>query len=521
MWSKYFTFTLLIIFFGQNSIDAQSDVTSCHLSNLYQLTLAKSPTLERQDIQNRIAKVNKQSTLSQFDYQLFSDFSINRLGYNFFNADPRNDIIGSQLKTNNLSLSGGVQRTFRTGLVARAELQYSRIGDNNPFNAFNEEIGAFISSNQTTTSFSITQPLLKGRGREITTANETIANIGIENQQFNSTFVVSNEIYEMTLSYWQYLTATKMLKIYQENEDRVNKVLDITNELVNAEKKPMGDLLQIQADLKDKQRQTILAQQNVFSARQNLGRAIGLTTLESEGIGAPENDFPSIDKITEEFTLKDFLDIAYENRPDLKAIHKSLEILKISLDVANNNLRPQLDLTGTVSYGGQDIGNGVDRFFTTFGQQQGRNYQVGVGLRYLFPIQNNFAEANQLNNQLQYNDQEIVLNNQIRNIELNVSIAYNNFLNSIEAVKKSEQALIYYEEVFKNEQFKFQNGLTTILNLILFQERLTLAHLDYIQNQQQFAIAISNLRYETGTIFFERLRGNTIDPDLFYTLPRK
>ncbi|MFK8007120.1 MAG: TolC family protein, partial [Saprospiraceae bacterium] len=347
------------------------------------------------------------------------------------------------------------------------------------------------------------------------------ANIGIENQQFNSTFISSNEVYNMTLGYWQYLTATKTLEIYNENEARVNKVLEITNELVKAEKKPMGDLLQIQADLKDKERLTILAEQGVFSARQNLGREIGFSTVESEGIGIPENDFPDIDKIEENLSLQDFLDIAYRNRADLKAINKSLEALGVYLDVANNNLKPQLDLTGIVSYGGQDIGNGVDRFFTAIGQQQGRNYQVGVGLKYLFPIQNNSAEANQLNNQLQYNDQEILLKNQIRNIELNVSIAFNNFLNSIEAVKKSEQALIYYEEVFKNEQFKFQNGLTTILNLILFQERLTFAHLDYIQNQQQFAIAISNLRYETGTIFSEKLNGNTINLDLFYTLPRK
>lgn len=506
---------------GQMSLDAQSDVISCDLTNLYQLTLSKNPNLERQNIQNRMAKLDQQSASSLFDYQIFSDFSINRSGLNLHYADPRRDLVGGQLKTNNLALSGGIQRVFRTGLRANASIQYARIGDNFPFNAYNEEIGAFMSNNQTSTSLSLTQPLLKGRGRYITTANEKVANIGIESQQHNTTFISSNEVYNMTLAYWQYLAATKSLEIYQGNQERVRQVLEITNELVKAEKKPMSDLLQIQADLKGKERQTVLARQQLYSARQNLGRQIGFTTIESQGIGQPENNFPAIDNIDITVKLEDFLAIAHEHRADLKAIRKSLEILEIQVDITNNNLKPQLDLTGIISYGGSDVGNGIDRFFTALGQQEGRNYQVGIRLKYLFPLQNNFAEAAQMNSQLQYNDQEILLNNQIRNIELNVSIAYNNFLNSIDALQKSKQALTYHEEVFENENFKFKNGLTTLLNLILFQERLTFAQLDFIQNQQQFAMAISNLRYETGTIFSEKQNEQAVTLDLFYMLPSR
>ena len=203
---------------------------------------------------------------------------------------------------------------------------------------------------------------------------------------------------------------------------------------------------------------------------------------------------------------------------------KALEIADVALEIANNNLKPQLDVSAFVSYGGTDTGNSLTRFFSALGQYEGRNYQAGVGLSYVFPGNNNAAEAALLSNQLQYTDREIQINNQIRNIELNVSIAHNNFLNSIEALTKSKQALNYYEEVFQNEQLKFQTGLTTLLNLIIFQERLTFAQLDYIQNQQQFAVAISNLRYETGTLFTHdqiQTQNNQIDLDLFYTLPKE
>jgi len=521
MRSRYILLCCFLV--GANLLFSQSDKISCDLTNLYQLTINQSPTLQRQHIQNRSAEVNQQSAASLFDYQLFSNLSLNRSGINLFSADPRKDIIGNQAITNNMGLSGGVQKTFRSGLTVNAGIEYSRIADNFPFNSFNENVGSFVSNNNTSTTVSVSQPLLRGRGRSITTANEKIAAISVENQVYTSSFIASGELFNTVLGYWQYLGAQKALDIYQANEARVNKVLDITTELVKADKRPTSDLIQIQADLKDKERQTIAAQQQLYTARQNLGRQVGLSTVESEGIGFPDNDFPVLEAVGNTTDLSQLIEIAHHHRTDLKALGKALEIANVSLEVANNNLKPQLDVTGFVTYGGTDTGNSLTRFFSALGQQEGRNYQAGVGLSYVFPVNNNAAEAALLSNQLQYSDREIQIKNQIRNIELNVSIAYNNFLNSIEAVKKSKQSLTYYEEVFQNEQFKFQTGLTTLLNLILFQERLTFAQLDYIQNQQQFAIAISNLRYETGTLFTHnqiQTQNKPIDLDLFYTLPK-
>lgn len=522
--TRYLLFTIFF-YLGQLSVQAQSEAVQCDLVNLYQITLDKSPTLQRQNIQYRISEVDKRSASSAFDYQLFSDLSLDRAGLNLFDLDPRTDIVGGKINTNRVSLSGGIQRTFRSGITASAALNYLRVGDNFPFNAYNENVGEFVSDNITSASVSVRQPLLRGRGRYMTTANEKAAGIGVEGQQLNTKFVASGEVLTMVASYWQYLAAEKSLMVYRGNEERVRKVLSITEELVKADKKPSSELLQIQADLMDKERQTIAARQRWFSAQQNLGRAIGMDTGESTLLGTPKNNFPEIENVSTDLSLQSLLNIAYENRTDLKSIKKSLDILSIYIDVAENNAKPQLDLTASFSYGGVDAGNSPHRFITALGKEEGRNYQAGIGVSYIFPIQNNFAEANLLSNQLQFSDREVQLKNQIRNIELNVSIAYNNLKNSIDAVNKSKQSLDYYTQVFENEQYKFQTGLTTLLNLILFQERLTFAQLDYINNQQQLAIAISNLRYETGTIFSDSndfmLKDNSENPEIFYTLPRE
>jgi outer membrane protein len=517
------TLLLGLLLSGFGLLLAQNESIPADLSTLSQLTLGKSPAIQRQNIQVNQAKANKQSATGQFDLQLYSNFGLNRYGLTPFDADPRKAIV-SNIQTNSLDFSGGVQRMFRNGMTTRVGFDYNRLSDNFPLNNFNENVGPFVSDNVTNTNLTLTQPLMRGRGTNIVTANEKAGELGTEAQQYNVSFVASSELFNMAIAYWQYLGAFKSLEIYRENQARVTKVLEITNELVKADKKPATELLQIQADLKDKEQQTIIAEQQLYNARQNLGRAIGINILESERLAQPANVFPEIAQVSAELSLNQLMEIARKNRPDLKALKKSLESSNLFVDVAENSMRPQLDLSAFAAYGGAIAGNGIDRFFSALGQSQGRNYRLGLGLNFMFPVQNNRAKANLLANQLQVSDLEINIENQIRNIELNVSIAHNNFQNSIAALKKSKEALDYYTEVFRNEQFKFQTGLTTLLNLILFQERLTFAQLGYIQSQQQFAVAISNLRFETGTLYPSEQNQNknqVINPEVLYSLPKE
>lgn len=513
---------LAIIFWGSLMGQQAAEAIPCNLLLLSELTLSKNPTIQRQKLQIDRAKASLQSASSVFDYRLNSGLSYDRNRYNLFELDPRFALADSRLNTNNYAFGGGLQRTFRSGLTANAGLEYTRIADNLPLNSFNEEVGPFLSDNFTTTTFSLNQPLMRGSGRKFATANERAAGVEVEGNVMNMVFVASGELLSTISGYWQYLYAHKSVAIFEENEQRVARVLDVTQDLVEAEKKPAGDLLQIQADLADKERQTLVSQQQRYSARQNLGRYIGLDEAESESLGIPLNAFPTLEqsKYAADISLKKLIELAHANRADLKALVKTRDALEITLDLARNNMKPQLDLGGFVSYGGTDVGNGLNRLITPLGQDQGRNVQFGFSLNYLFPLNNNLAQAGFVSNQVAVSDQQVILDNQIRNIELNVSIALNNLHNSVLTLEKAGQALAFYQEVFNNEQLKFQNGLTTLLNLILFQERLTFAQLDYLQGQQQFAQAILSLRYETGTLL-PPTSTLTVPGDLriFYELP--
>lgn len=511
-----------ILFISGFCLFAQTQIEG-DLLLLSELTIEKSPLIQRNALQIDQAEANFQSQRSAFDYQLSSGYNISTNKLTPFDADPRRQLLTGRIETNNSDFSIGLQKRFRTGTILDVRSSYSQISDNFPINRFGEQVGSDISDQASSATIALTQPLLRGNGVKVTTAFEKSAKLDIisarQNFELNSAF----ELSQMARTYWQYLGAFKSLSIFKENENRIRNVLEITEELVKADKRPASDLTQIRADLANQERQTTNAAQNVYNAKVNLGRAVGLSEEESATIGNPKNDFPTLleSKFTKEDKSKTLLQLARTNRTDVKAQENTAEALELQLVAAKNSKLPQVDLTGFLTYGGAAVGGGFGQYLNAFGNSQGRNQVAGLGITFSLPLNNNLAKANIAQSKIALTDQQIAYKNLIRNIDLNVSIANNNLDNSVLILEKAEETLKYSKEVFSNEQVRFQNGITTLLNLILFQERLTFAQLEYLQAQQQFATAIVDLRFETGTLYNINENGvaEPLNKLIFYTIP--
>lgn len=488
------------------------------LVKLSKITLTENPLVKQNLLTVTEAEGNLKIQNSVFDYQLISGVSLKRNKFNLLEADPRNNVINNQLKSEGTDVSIGLKKIFRSSLTANLKVDYKLATDNYPINSFNQNVGAYIDNHTVLSTLSLTQPLLRGRGKAVSTALEEASKLNLESTNHTAEFANSFELLQMSIAYWDYVTAHKSLTIFKENEARVAQVLEITQELVKADKRPAGNLSQIKADLANQERQTKVAEQILYNAKLNLGRAIGLSKDDSEKLGIPVDQFPTINEsgYNKELNKVNFFTIAQNNRADIEAAKKIQEALELQLKFSENNKKPQLDLTGFVSYGGMNSGNGLGRALAAFSRNEGRDLGYGVRLNFTFPLNNNLAKGNFIKGEVALKDQEITTVNLKRNINLNVSIALNNLENSVEVLIKAKEALKFYQEVYANEQLKFKNGITILLNLIQFQERLTLAQLEYLQAHKEFSKAIMNLRYETGTLSVDK---NNISRALFFTIP--
>lgn len=504
------------------SLFAQSEIP-CDIVELAKITLAESPNIKKGINDIGMAKASIQIQKSVFDYNLYSEITYNNLKKNTLINDNINSLFeGDFLLTRNTDYSLGLQKKFRSGLNANLSAGYSINNNNYTVNSFNEEVKPFTGEHASSATLSLTQPLLKGRGKKVTTTLENVARKNVQNLQDEYSFSISSEILQLSVAYWQYLTAYRSLEIYMENEKRVRNVLEVTNELVKADKRPEGDLSQVYAELANQERLTKVAEQNLFEAKIYLGSVIGLSAQSSLELQEPLNDFPNVleSGFKQRMSEATFVQLAINNRMDIKALQKAKESLELQKYSAEKNLKPQLDLTGFVTYGGQSIGNGFDNTVATFANNEGRSVGSGFNLSFTLPVNNNSAKGNYIQIESSLMNQHIINENLERNIHLNVFSALSNLETSAIVLNKAEESLTQYRIAFKNEETKFQNGLTTLLNLLLFQERLTYAELEYLQTHQQFATAIIKLRYETGTLIKEDKTGALfIDNETFYTIP--
>lgn len=511
---------ILLIFALQNA--KSQEIVSTDIVELSRLAFEENPTLIRSNnsVDASIAELQIQKSI--FDYNFYTELSYNLSSYNLFDADPRNQFLNERLNSRTGNINIGIQKLFRSSLLANFSVGYDLSNNNYPINRFGENVKSFSPDHASSAKLTITQPLLRGKGRDIATAPEKIQELYIKNSEENLEFTNSYEILQIAYAYWDYLATYKSLDIYQKNESRVRNMLEITNELVKADKKPASELVQIEADLANQERLTNVAERTFYNAKLNLGLAVGLSEVESRLIDIPTNEFPTIENSLYEFEINvdSLKQLSYVKRADLKVAQYNYEVAQIELEVAQNNLRPQLDASLLLNYGGENMGNGIGKALSTFSNHEGRNLSIGVGLRYSIPINNNLANGNLAKSNVRLNDINVVNNNLKRTIDIRISTVLNNLHKSVAIFEKAQQALEYNKEAYNNEKIKFQNGLTTLLNLILFQERLTYAELEYLQAHQQFANAIVSLRHETGTLIQqEGESGFTINRNVFYTLP--
>jgi len=519
---RFVLFTSLLITSVYRSASGQERING-DLKSLTAIIIDKSPVLKRSALQIEDAKANVQAARSPFDIQLSSGAAANRSFLNFLDGDPRQQYLNSSLIGKNGDFYMASQKKFETGTTASVRTDYNILSNNLPLNSFlSAPVGPNIANHNSTANLTISQSLLKGRGVKVNTSQIESAKRVVESTRHDFEFSLANQVLLMGNAYWQYLGAFKTREVYKENESRVRNVLIMTEELVRADKKPTSDLIQIKADLAEQEIQSNLAEQNLYNARLNLGRVIGVDEEDSRGISDPADDFPLLEDVGQasKIRLDSVKSAARQYRLDIKSSERIEEARTFLLLAATNEKRPLLDLSGSLTYGGAAFGGGLNQYFNAFGNKQGKNYVAGVGITFSFPVNNNLAKANYIKNKLSLNDQQIALGDLKRNIDLSVSTARNDLLNNISVLSKSKERLIYSEEVFNNEQLRFQNGLTTLLNLIIFQDKLTQSQLEYLQAQQNFSISIIQLRYETGTLI-RKGKGTlpAMDRSFFYSLP--
>ena len=288
------------------------------------------------------------------------------------------------------------------------------------------------------------------------------------------------------------LGASSPLDIFQPEQSYANAQLSLTQARYNLEQNENALRMQMGADLDPKYR--------------------GMPIVLTEPVTPPPAAAMDQEKLVEE---------ALRNRQDLKSTRQSLDVDDLSIRQANDNLRPNLALTGqygTSGTGGpqyvrQDVFGGGSQVVSVvpggvsdaLGQLFGFGLPTyGFGLTLSLPLKNHTAAANLADARVSRKLDAYRVRSAEQGVRLQVLNAITNVNNSRASVDLAKTARDLAQKRVEAEQKKYELGIDTIFFLLTAETDLTNAESQLVNQTISYRLSQLALLRAMGTLLDER-----------------
>jgi outer membrane protein TolC len=429
---------------------------------------------------------------------------------------PLSNTILSQttaLTNDNRQYQFGYRQGFLTGSSVAFTFGSSRNKVNSPANLLNPSTTGFLN-------LYFTQDLLQGFSRAVNNRNIRVARNNLKVTDIQLKRQVSVTVAAVLAIYWDLVSFHEDVRLKRQTLERAQKLYEDNRKRVEAGTLAPLEVTRSAAEVSRVKEDVLIAETNLAQQETILKNALtrnGAAAGWLDEIRIVPLDRFSIPDRDEIASVKDLIQTAIENRPEIEQARTNIESSKISLNGSRNALLPSLqafvDLTNNALSGPVNpLYNGLsgapDPFFvggygnllSQLARRNFPNYSAGVSLN--IPLRNRVAQADHVIDQLQLRQSQLQLQraqNQVRvevkNAVIGLEQARSRYTTAVEARQLSEKAL-------KAEQERYEFGVNDI-NVVIQAER------DLAANQTAEVQAMAN--YMHARISFDEALGKTLE----------
>lgn len=411
----------------------------------------------------------------------------------------------SSSTSSTLSQSVGFQHLLRSGLSLEPSIDLQRTDGSGP------------PINTATVTFTVRQPLLRDRGRQTVGAEALARERELEAARLDLEHTIAQRLSEVMARYWRARAGIFDLEVLRATEASSRELLATTRRLVAADVTPAAEVVQLEADLTSREVSRIAGEQALVRALLDLGREIGIGA-DTLDLPAPDDPFPILDLSSLPTTDASLLAAALAKRGDLAAARERLAAAELRRRAASNALRPRLDLVLAPSYRGLAEGGGVGELYAPL-LENVPGFSTSIGFTLSWPTANRRAEGALLQADATVRQNALQVSLATNAIDTEVPAALDAVRSSVEQLTRLERAVGLFEKALENEIKKLRAGTSTVVDLISQRDRLTSAQQRRVAAQLALALALTDLRFETGTLSFTDRQAQTIREDDLITLP--
>lgn len=345
--------------------------------------------------------------------------------------------------------------------------------------------GSFISNDNLSAGLSTRYTIFQGF--------KTTASVDAAKENYNANIAqhsVNTEdlILNVTESYYKLLQAERIVKTTEKAVERSKLYLDYAEARYENGLASQSDLLKAKVEFSNSELAFIRARNARLAAIGSLNTLLGnnASNLISifDNLERTTNDKLS-DSLSKQENILAFIEIAYQNRPEIVRIKSQMNAQQSYLTIARSEYFPTISLDANYNYAGETT---ADLRANSF-----------VGLSLNFPIFNGFSS------EARVDEEKIVLKNleqqdmSLRNqISLEVWTAYLNVKESVELIDNTK---IFYENALENLRIaegEYKEGVGSMLSLVDAQTNLVTAEESYIETLADYGISVASLKRVVG-----------------------
>jgi outer membrane protein TolC len=399
----------------------------------------------------------------------------------------------------------GYAQTFQTGTNFQTAFNATKLSNNDILNLVNPSITTGLQ-------FTVTQPLLRNFGLFPNRAPILIAQRNLKQARASFQGQVNNIILQTVVDYWNVILARESLVVQRKSLEEAQKSYDHDKKALALGALPPLDIYRSESQVASRRVGVIQAEYALKQVEDQFRQIVGADldpsarVLDLELMDQPDplGDLPNTDIATA-------LARALANRPEFEAARQQLAGDELSIRLAHNSLKPDLELSGFYT------GNGVagNQFNTATPPQLVTTTGLGDGLSQTFhftypaygasltlslPVKNHTAEANLADAVVSRRRDQY----QERRTNQSISLEVTNAVHALEEAKLTMEAAKVAVNLAKEnlhaDERKYELGAEPVFFVLDAQTQLAQAELNLIQSQVSFQIAVAQLDHSTGDL---------------------
>ena len=464
------------------------------LEETIRLALSNNTDIRLDHSQIDFAQDNLQRAYAPFDPLATSSFFDNRAKSPTITQIQGAPILETLSQTTNF----GYAQTFQTGTNFQTNFSASKLSTNDSLSLINPSVATDLQ-------FTVTQPLLRNFGLFPNRAPILIAQRNLKQARATFQGEVNDIVLTTIQNYWNVIFARESLVVQRKSLDEAQKSYDHDKKALGLGALPPLDIYRSESQVATRRVGLIQSEYALKQAEDQFRQLIGadidpaIRALDLHLTDQPEPpaELPTVDIATT-------LTRAIANRPEFTATHEQLAADELSIRLAHNNLKPDLELSGF--YAGNGLGgNSPTTGSTSLGGTLNQTFRFtypayGASLTLNLPIRNHSAEANLADAVVarshdQYQDR---LTNQ------NITLEVNNAVHALEQAKLSMEAakiaLDLAQKTLRADERKYELGAETVFFVLESQTELAQAELNLIQAEINYQVAVAQVDHSTGDL---------------------